>query len=135
MVLISKQVPVPVIADGKLDPGVMRAVRDLQADLGRVGGTRGRLLDKVPGRAPAAIIVGTLGSSTIIDRLVREHRLDASGVAGRWEAYLQQVVEDPTPGIERALVIAGADKRGTIFGAYDLSRQLPVAGDVGEVLL
>lgn len=127
MVLISKQVPVPVIADGKLDPGVMRAVRDLQADLGRVGGTRGRLLDKVPGRAPAAIIVGTLGSSTIIDRLVREHRLDASGVAGRWEAYLQQVVEDPTPGIERALVIAGADKRGTIFGAYDLSRRIGVS--------
>ena len=31
------------------------------------------------------------------------------------------------PGVERALVIAGSDKRGTIFGVYDLSEQIGVS--------
>jgi hypothetical protein len=115
-----------VIADGKLEPGAMRAVRGFQSDLGKVAGEQGELLER-PTKVPDAVIIGTLGRSPIIDSLVREKRLNASGVRGRSEAYLQQVVERPTPGIARALVIAGADKRGTIYGAYDLSRRIGVS--------
>ena len=31
------------------------------------------------------------------------------------------------PGVERALVIAGADRRGTIFGIYEVSEQIGVS--------
>jgi hypothetical protein len=48
-------------------------------------------------------------------------------VKGQWEAFVQQVVENPRPGVARALVIAGADKRGTIFGAYDLIERAGVS--------
>jgi Glycosyl hydrolase family 115/Gylcosyl hydrolase family 115 C-terminal domain len=48
-------------------------------------------------------------------------------VRGRWEAYLLQVVDNPEPGIDRALLIAGSDKRGTIFGIYELARRLGVS--------
>src|ERR1051326_4832968 len=34
---------------------------------------------------------------------------------------------NPLPGIDRALVIAGSDKRGTIYGVYDLSEQIGVS--------
>ncbi len=105
----------------------MRAAQDLRIDLGRVSGKPAELLGAQRPRAEAAIIVGTLGRSPLIDRLVRERKLDPTGVAGAWEAYLHQVVERPAPGIRRALVIAGADKRGTIFGAYHLSERIGVS--------
>jgi len=126
MPLIEAGQPAPIIVDGKLDRGVMHAVANLQGDLASVGGNRGQLLAGNT-QAPVAIIVGTLGNSPIIDRLVRERKLDATGLAGQWEAYVQQVVANPAPGIGKALVIAGADKRGTIFGMYDLSRRIGVS--------
>ena len=126
MTLISDGRPVPVIADGHLDAGVMHALTDLQGDFASVGGNRGELVTTPP-VTPAAVIVGTLGKSEIVDRLARERKLDVSGLAGQWEGYVQQVVEHPAPGIGKALVIAGADKRGTIFGIYDLSRRIGVS--------
>jgi hypothetical protein len=116
---------VPVIANATDFPGVLRAVRSFSADLAAMSGQS--QLGEGPSRSPTAIIVGTLGRNAVIDRLVREGKLDASGVAGRWEAFVQQVVERPMRGVERALVIAGADKRGTIFGLYDLAERIGVS--------
>jgi len=48
-------------------------------------------------------------------------------VAGKWETWITQTVDAPAPGIDHALVIAGSDKRGTIFGIYDLSSQIGVS--------
>src|SRR5262249_24471314 len=39
----------------------------------------------------------------------------------------EQVVENPWPGVRSAFVIAGSDQRGTIYGAYDVSRQIGVS--------
>ena len=38
-----------------------------------------------------------------------------------------EVVDNPFPGVEKALVIAGSDKRGTIYGMFDLSRKIGVS--------
>jgi hypothetical protein len=54
-----------------------------------------------------AIIAGTIGHSTIIDRLVREGKVDISEVKGHWEAYTSTVVDNPVQGVSRAVVIAG----------------------------
>lgn len=114
--------PLPVLVDAADFPGVQRAAADLRADLAAVAGAA------APDTAPRlAVIAGTLGRSPRIDRIVRERGLDVSGVEGRWEAHLLQVVEAPEPGIERALVIVGADRRGTIFGLYELSRRIGVS--------
>ena len=40
---------------------------------------------------------------------------------------MSQVIEHPFPNVERALVIAGSDKRGTIYGVYDLSQEIGVS--------
>ncbi|HKT01821.1 MAG TPA: glycosyl hydrolase 115 family protein, partial [Rugosimonospora sp.] len=102
-------------------------VADLRDDLGRVTGVRPAL---VTGALPAArdvVLIGTLGRSPLIDRLVTAGKLDVRGIAGKWETSLQQVVTDPAPGVRRALVIAGSDQRGTIYGAYDVSRSIGVS--------
>lgn len=108
-------------------PGVLRAARDLQADIARVTGVTPALAetDRKPGAN--VIIAGTLGKSAIVDRLARQRKIDAGAIAGKWEAFLIQVVPAPLPGVESALVIAGSDKRGTIYGIYDISEQIGVS--------
>lgn len=73
------------------------------------------------------VIAGTVGNSTLIDALVASGRIDVSGVLGSWESFLTQLVADPAPGVAQALVIAGSDPRGTIFGLYDVSEQIGVS--------
>ena len=121
--LIAHGRPAAVVTDAGDLPGVARAAADVREDLGKLSGAATGA-DTV---SNVAVIAGTLGHNPIIDRLVREGRLDVSGVTGRWEAFVQQVVDHPAPGIARALVIAGADRRGTIFGLYDLSERAGVS--------
>lgn len=118
--------PAHVFVSSSDYPGVIRAANDLRLDLGRVTGTDASLY--VHG-APAdpAVIIGTIGSSPLVDRLVKTRKLDVKGIAGRWETSLVQVVKDPFPGVDQALVIAGSDRRGTIYGIYDLSAQIGVS--------
>ena len=105
-------------------PGVRRAVRDLQGDIEKVTGARPRLTGDPSG---IAVIIGTFGQSPLIDQLVRAGKLDPSLLRGRWETYVREVVDHPFPKVERALVIAGSDKRGTIYGIYDLSSEIGVS--------
>jgi len=127
LTLIGQGAQAAIIVDAQDHPGVLRAARDLQADLGAVAGRPVGLSSADAPHAKTAIIVGTLGHSAHVDRIVRERHIDTHDVQGRWEAYLLQVVEHPEPGVARALLIAGADKRGTIFGIYELSRRIGVS--------
>jgi len=109
-------------------PGVIRAFTDLQHDLFRVTGSRPELVKgkKAP-RSEMIIIAGTIGRSHLIDRLVKNGGIDIHPIEGKWESYLIETVERPFPGVKRALVIAGSDKRGTIYGIYEISRQIGVS--------
>lgn len=119
-----KSVPFVVSAEEPL--GVPRAVSDFQQDIKRVTGRTPEILPAPP-QEGTAVIIGTLGHSELLDRLIRDGKINPSDVSGRWEAFLHQVVENPFPGMERALVIAGSDRRGTIFGLYTLSEEFGVS--------
>ena len=126
----------PLVAAGKAAPivvsdsdfaGVIRVAGDLRDDIGRVTKVMPKL---IKGNAPAAkeiVLVGTMGKSPIIDRLVKERKLDDSLIHCKWETFVTQIVEKPLPSVSRALVIAGSDQRGTIYGVYDLSAQIGVS--------
>jgi Glycosyl hydrolase family 115/Gylcosyl hydrolase family 115 C-terminal domain len=113
--------------DGEDYPGVLRAVHDLQTDIERVTGVKPAFVSDKNRAQGEIVLIGTISKSKIIDRLIREHKLDVSQIAGKWESTVAQVIEKPVPGVARALVIAGSDKRGTIFGIYDLSEQIGVS--------
>jgi len=126
---------VQLYADGHDWPGVLRVVDDLADDFERVTGTRGTVSLLGNGTSPVlnatttfnvtgktgfgnsgyggsgskggAIIAGTIGNSSIIDRLITEGKLDVAEVEGHWEAYTSTVVENPMPGVSQAVVIAG----------------------------
>jgi len=108
-------------------PGVIRAAGDLQTDVGKVTGTTPGLVCGEGAAGSNVIIIGTIGKSQTIDRLIREKKIDPLPITGKWESYLLQVVRDPLPGIKSGLVIIGSDKRGTIYGIYDLSEAMGVS--------
>ena len=108
-------------------PGVIRALRDLLTDIKKVTNAEPRLsIDKIPSEKEI-VIVGTLGKSPVIDELVSKKKLNVENINGKWESYIIQVIENPLPGVEKALVITGSDKRGTIYGIYDLSHNIGVS--------
>jgi len=107
--------------------GVLRAARDLQADVARVTGRSPRIAAVEAQLGTNAIVIGTIGKNAVIDRLIRQRRIDVTGIAGQWESFLIQVVLKPLPGVDVGLIVAGSDKRGTIYGIYDLSEQMGVS--------
>jgi endo-1,4-beta-D-glucanase Y len=117
-----------LVVDSNDFSGVLRVAGDLRQDIQRVCGLAPELrVEAGVCQTRNPILVGTLGRNRWIDQLARAGKLEVNSIAGKWESYVIQVVSDPAPGIERALVIAGSDKRGTIFGAYDLSEQMGVS--------
>jgi hypothetical protein len=126
--LVAEAAAAPIVIGSREAPGVLRAARDLRADVQRVSALEPALtLDVPPADRASVVLIGTLGQSALIDALVAAGKLDVSELRGRWEMAITEVVEKPLPGVERALVIAGSDARGTIFGIYDLSRQIGVS--------
>jgi hypothetical protein len=109
------------------DRAVLRAAGDLADDLARVTGTKPEIENQFSPDGKIGVIIGTLGNSKIIDRLAAEGKLDTNGVSGAWESYVLQIVKSPLPGVDAALVIAGSDRRGTIYGIYQLSEMIGVS--------
>ncbi|KAI7474202.1 glycoside hydrolase family 115 protein [Hortaea werneckii] len=115
-------------------PGIKRAAGNLSNDLGTVLSQAPTVLhETVPDEQDSfsatstAIIVGSIESSPIIKRLAENGKIDTLNLEGKWESYMTSVVKDPFDGVQHALVIAGSDKRGTIYGIYTLSEQIGVS--------
>ncbi|TWJ01627.1 glycosyl hydrolase family 115 (putative glucuronidase) [Mucilaginibacter frigoritolerans] len=108
-------------------PGVIRAIKSLQTDIKYVTNAEPQLITGNPTNAKQVVIIGTIGKSALIDKLIKFKKLNVSTISGKWEAHITQVVQNPLPGVSKALVIVGSDKRGTIYGIYDLSAQIGVS--------
>ncbi len=115
--------PLPIVIDSSDNEGVLMAVESLRSDMKAVTGTEPEVLYAAEGRC---IIIGTLGTP-LIDRLVKAGKVSGKDLKGKREKYTLQVVSSPMAGVDRALVIAGSDRRGTIYGTYELSRQIGVS--------
>ncbi|WP_228515160.1 glycosyl hydrolase 115 family protein [Flavobacterium sp. MR2016-29] len=107
--------------------GVLRVAGHFENDLFKVTDLHSKRINSISEATDFVIIIGTLGKSEIIDQLAKEGKIDANQLKGKWEKFTTQIVENPFNGIKKALVIAGSDKRGTIYGIYDLSSQIGVS--------
>jgi hypothetical protein len=70
-----------------------------------------------------SVVIAGSADCALIRSLVDAELLDISDIEGKWESFKTVVVDAPFPGVESALVIAGSDKRGTIFGIHTLAEQ------------
>ncbi|GAB3651219.1 glycosyl hydrolase 115 family protein [Echinicola sediminis] len=116
------------LLEADTDEGVKIAADNLLNDIRAVTGVAPKLFDRLlDGQVSRTVIIGTIGESNLINELIESRKLEAADVGGKRESFLIQTIQNPFPGIEEALVIAGSDKRGTIFGIYEMSEQIGVS--------
>jgi hypothetical protein len=125
--LIRNGGPAALLVDANATSAVQIAARNFATDLEKVSG-RAPIRAAQPGAGQGnVIVVGVLGQSALIDELAKAGKIDLTGLAGQWEAFRQIVVHEPFPQVRRALVIVGSDRRGAVFGLYDLSEKIGVS--------
>ena len=105
--------------------GVSYAAHALLKDIKSVSGATATLtsdagFQKKADTARPAILVGTIGHSAAIDQLVKQKRINGNLLKGKREKFIITLIDGQ-------LVIAGSDRRGTIFGIYELSQQMGVS--------
>lgn len=102
--------------------GVSYAAHALVKDIQKVSGSQANITSdskNETGKKPT-ILVGTIGHSAAIDQLIKQRRIDSKQLKGKREKFIITVVDGQ-------LVIAGSDRRGTIYGIYELSQQMGVS--------
>ena len=114
--LLNPQKQVTITTDEADFKAVDIAVHALAADFGRVTGQDAVLQH----HADAKIIVGTIGHSKFIDQLAKKKLIDATQLKGKREKFIITTVG-------KQLIIAGSDRRGTVYGIYELSAQMGVS--------
>ncbi len=77
------------------------------------------------GKTP--IIIGSIGNSSLIKQLIQSKKIDVNTIAGKWESFIITTVQNPLPGIAKALVVAGSDARGTAYGVFEISKLMGVS--------
>lgn len=96
--------------------GVSYAANALVKDISKVSGSQATITSN----RKATILVGTIGHSAAIDQLVKQKRINGNLLKGKREKFIITLVD-------QQLVIAGSDRRGTIYGIYELSQQMGVS--------
>lgn len=122
--LVMNGTPCPILMDAKEDEGVKIAIENLRQDLFNVCDVKPEASATV--KSKRCLLIGTF-QSPLIQQLVSNGKINKNDLNGKNEKYILQVVTNPCEGVDEALVIAGSDKRGTIYGIYELSKQMGVS--------
>lgn len=119
MSIVNADVPSSIIIDEADDEAVKIAASTLSEDFGRICGTNAKVISSLTD--DQNIIVGTMSTNLITSLLSSE---EMASLAGKHEKFLITIKQI---GKSKHLVIAGSDRRGTIYGIYELSRQMGVS--------
>ena len=114
--LINGNDKVEIYMDANDCRGVSYAANALVKDIRNVSGSQATITSN----RKATILVGTIGHSAAIDQLVKQKRINGNLLKGKREKFIITLVD-------QQLVIAGSDRRGTIYGIYELSQQMGVS--------
>ena len=114
--LINGNDKVEIYMDANDCRGVSYASNALVKDISKVSGSQAIITSN----RKATILVGTIGHSAAIDQLVKQKRINGNLLKGKREKFIITVVDNQ-------LIIAGSDRRGSIYGIYELSQQMGVS--------
>ena len=117
----------PIYTDTNDNWLVQKTVSLLQGDIEKISGKKPAIIHAISSSEKNIIIIGTIAQSTLVKQLIQSKKINGDSLNGKWEAYQIQIVQHPFKGIDNALVIAGSDKRGTAYGALELSKQMGVS--------
>lgn len=107
--------------------GVKKVAQKLQGDILEVTDQLPVIYERLEQVNEYLVLAGTYGKSPLIEKLEQEGKLDLSQVKGKREVYQIAIVEQPFEQVKQALVICGSDKRGTIYGLFQISEWMGVS--------
>ena len=125
--LFKKRVLANILVDSADDKTVLLVAGLFSDDVNRLTGYRPTVKSSINEVSKNCVIAGSLQESRFIKELIANHKIDVTGVKNKWESCLIQVVDKPFKGIDKALVIAGSDRRGTAYGLLEISKQFGVS--------
>lgn len=125
--IVSNKICKPIVIASEEYSGVKKTAALFQNDIKKVTRIAPQLFFNEIPKSKEIIIVGTIGRSSLIDKLISKGKLDVKDIKDNWDNSLIQVVEQPFEGVDKALVIVGSNKRGTIYGMFDISRKIGVS--------
>ena len=114
------------IMEEKAFGGVKRIAEKVVQDIDRVASIRAAIKKEIEAEDEYVVVVGTWGKSDLLNELSVNKGFDGSVLEAKREVYSIQLIEQPFPNVKSALVIAGSDKRGTIYGLFQLSELIGV---------
>lgn len=98
----------------------------LARDLQQLTGRAAVVVDDVSGCARLCVVIGTLDSA-LVRAVAADTGVDFSAIRGTWERYGRILVRSTRDPSRRYLLIAGSDRRGSVWGVIDLTRELGVS--------
>ncbi|MBR6627719.1 MAG: glycosyl hydrolase 115 family protein [Lachnospiraceae bacterium] len=137
IVLAQSSQAIPFVVEECAFEGVKRILGKVAGDVEKVSGVRPQIMEvssenysdilaegQIPGEE--IIFAATLGKSELLEDMIQRGVYDPTDIRDKWEVFALKMVENPFPGVKRALVICGSDKRGTIYGLFRLSEYMGV---------
>ena len=112
---------------GKDYNGLKLIANSFVQDINLVTGVTPEVVTAIEGLKETSVIAGSIGNNDIIDSLISKGIVDVSSIKDKRECYKIQVIENPVEGVDKAIVIVGSDKRGTIYGIYRISELIGVS--------
>lgn len=136
IVTSGKATAIYIDSEGKDYNGLKLVAGSFAEDVNMVTGVIPAIVTDMKELNGTAIIAGTIGNNSVIDSLLLKGVIDVTDIKNKRECYKIQVVENPTEKVDKAVVIVGSEKRGTIYGIYHISELIGVSPWVywGDVL-
>ncbi|WP_035766418.1 glycosyl hydrolase 115 family protein [Butyrivibrio sp. NC2002] len=123
-----------IVLEEKLADTLSKVTGIFADDIRKVTGQEAKVISDISKASANAVIVGIEGESNLIEKLrsssddkylrVREKLSD---ISGKNECYTIFTVSDFFANGQKALVIAGSDKRGAIYGMFAISEKIGVS--------
>tara|TARA_R110002012_G_scaffold34820_5_gene100041 strand:+ start:19724 stop:22240 length:2517 start_codon:yes stop_codon:yes gene_type:complete len=96
----------------------------LAQDIERVTGFKPKVTSRITEISGNVIVIGNNDSQLISNLVKDQKRLSAEN---RWETYSHRLLINPVANVEKALIISGADARGTAYGVFSISQKIGVS--------
>lgn len=129
---------IPIIVEEEAYEGVVKIAHKSARDIELVTGIKPEIRTNIPKNQKSIMLYATVGKSRLLEELVQAEKICLRSILGLRETFGIYLLEQPWEGVGQALVVAGSDKRATLYGIFHLSEQMGVSplifwGDAGPL--
>lgn len=117
----------PIIVSKKDGKTVNKVAQLFAEDVERVTSLKPRVITTTNPKSKNVVVIGTIQGNDYLKKLGEAGMIDVGALANAWERYIVKVIDNPSNGIDKALIIAGSDRRGAAYGAFAVSEAIGVS--------